>query len=55
MKVCFVSHSSRNGGAERSLLETIGALRGRGVECVALLPGEGWLADQLDRLEVETR
>lgn len=55
MKVCFVSHSSRNGGAERSLLETIRALRGRGVECVALLPGEGWLADELGRSGVEFR
>ena len=55
MKVCFVSHTSRTGGAERSLLETIRALLARDVECVALLPGNGALADALDRIGVEYR
>jgi len=55
MRVCFVSHTSRTGGAERSLLETIRALLARDVECVALLPGQGALADSLDRIGVEYR
>jgi len=49
LTVCFVSHSPRGGGAERSLVETMRALRERGVECVALLPGTGWLAHELER------
>ncbi len=55
MKVCFVSHTSRTGGAERSLLETIRSLRARGVECVVLLPGNGRLAGALDRMRIDYR
>lgn len=53
MKVCFVSHTSRLGGAERSLLETIRALRSRGVECAVLLPSRGPLSDLLEQIPVE--
>jgi len=55
MKVCFVSHSSRNGGAERSLVETIRVLLARNVACVALLPAVGPLSDALDRMGVVYR
>jgi glycosyltransferase involved in cell wall biosynthesis len=47
MKVCFVSHSSAKGGGERSLLETVRALRARNVECTALVPRLGPLASAL--------
>ena len=55
MRVCFVSHTSRTGGAERSLLETIRSLLARDVECVVLLPKNGPLVDALDRIGVEYR
>jgi len=53
MKVCFVSHTSRLGGAERSLVETVRALRSRNVECAVLLPSRGPLCELLDRIPVE--
>jgi glycosyltransferase involved in cell wall biosynthesis len=50
VKVCFVSHSSAKGGAERVLIELIDALRGRGVECYVIMPGsigDGSLINEL--------
>lgn len=47
IKICFVSHSSGKGGAERSLLELIDALKGRGVEAYVLLPSCGPLVEEL--------
>lgn len=41
MKVCFVSHSSQKGGAERALIETIEALKKKGVDCYVLIPENG--------------
>lgn len=52
MKVCFISHSSNNGGAERVLLETIETLQGQGVECRVLLPCYGELCVELGRLNI---
>jgi len=52
MRVCLVSHSSLRGGGERSLLETLEALSGRGVTCAVLLPRRGPLCDELDRMGV---
>jgi glycosyltransferase involved in cell wall biosynthesis len=54
MKVCFISHTSRLDGAERSLLETVRALRTRDVECFVLLPSRGPLSEALERVPVET-
>lgn len=48
MKVCFVSHSSEYGGAERAMIETMDALMGRGVECFVLLHGTGPLSRELN-------
>jgi glycosyltransferase involved in cell wall biosynthesis len=50
--ICFISHSSGSGGAERVLLESVEALKRRGVECRVLLPENGELCGYLDRLGV---
>lgn len=55
LTVCLVSHTAGAGGAERSLRETVRALRGRGVDCVVLLPGHGWLETALAGDGVECR
>jgi glycosyltransferase involved in cell wall biosynthesis len=55
MKIVFVSHSSRLGGAERVLLETIEVLRDRGIGCCVLVPTQGDLCIELSRLGVEFR
>ncbi len=47
MKVCVVSHSAGDGGAERVLIETVEVLRDAGIECLVVLPGEGSLAQAL--------
>jgi glycosyltransferase involved in cell wall biosynthesis len=52
MRICFVSHSSKHGGAERVLLETIEILRSDGIECRVLLPDRGELCAELDCLGV---
>lgn len=53
MKVCFVSHSSAKGGAERALLELLEALEERGVRCYVLLPSNGPIVDELKKLGVD--
>lgn len=55
MKICFFAHSARNGGAERSLLETIEALRAEGVDCVVLAPTTGPFTESLAALGVPHR
>lgn len=52
MRVCFISHSSNNGGAERVLLETIETLQGEGVECRVLLPCYGEFCAELGRRNI---
>lgn len=52
MKVCFLSHSSNTGGAERVLLETIEVLQEEGIECRVLLPSYGELCAELGRLNI---
>jgi glycosyltransferase involved in cell wall biosynthesis len=52
MKICFVSHSSRLGGAEMVLLETIEVLQESGVGCYAVLPSRGPLLAELEKLHV---
>lgn len=47
MRICFVSHSSVKGGAERALLELIDALRMRDIEIYVLLPSYGPLVEEL--------
>ena len=41
MRICFISHTARLGGAERILLETIEVFREQGIECRVILPGLG--------------
>jgi glycosyltransferase involved in cell wall biosynthesis len=50
--VCFVSHSSGGGGAERVLLETVEPLQSQGFGCRVLLPEEGPFCGELTRLGV---
>ncbi|GFP22485.1 hypothetical protein HKBW3S06_01713, partial [Candidatus Hakubella thermalkaliphila] len=47
MRVCFVSNSSQIWGAERSMLELIDGLRGKGVTCFVFLPKHGSLINEL--------
>jgi len=53
MKVCFISHSSAKGGAEKALLELLEALEERGVRCYVLLPSNGPIVDELKKLGVD--
>jgi len=41
MRVCIVSHSAQDAGAERVMLEAVEVLRDAGVECVVVFPGQG--------------
>lgn len=52
MKICFISHSARLGGAEMVLLETIEVLQESGVWCYAVLPSCGPLLLELEKLHV---
>ncbi|MGD9612499.1 MAG: FkbM family methyltransferase [Kiritimatiellia bacterium] len=47
LSVAFFSHSAQLAGAERSLLDLVRGLTGRGVLCSAVLPAEGPLRDEL--------
>ena len=49
MRVAFVSHNSRAGGAEKAMLELIDGLREQGVVCSVLLRERGWLTGELSR------
>ncbi len=49
MRVCFISHTSGKGGAERALLELIDALKERCVKCYVVLPAHGPLVEELDK------
>jgi glycosyltransferase involved in cell wall biosynthesis len=52
MRICFVSHSGKLGGAETVLLETIEILHEQGVECRAILPAIGEFSNRLAQLEI---
>lgn len=52
LRVCFVSHSGTDGGAQRSLLELIEALAAHGVESRVVVPGGGYLTDRLKAVGV---
>lgn len=47
MKVIFVLHSHRAGGAERHLLQLMQGLAAQDVECIYAGPLDGWLGEQL--------
>jgi glycosyltransferase involved in cell wall biosynthesis len=46
-RVCFVSHSGMDGGAQRSMVDLIDALAARGVESRVVLPEGGYVASAL--------
>lgn len=46
-RVCFVSHSGMDGGAQRSMIDLIDALAARGVESRVVLPEGGSMASAL--------
>jgi glycosyltransferase involved in cell wall biosynthesis len=52
MKVCFVLHSSRKGGAERVNLELIDGLKNKGIQCFVILPSYGPLIKELKKRNV---
>jgi glycosyltransferase involved in cell wall biosynthesis len=52
MRVCFVAHSAKKGGAEVVLLEAIDILLRAGIECRVVLPDRGVFCGELDRLGV---
>ena len=56
MRVCFISHSSKpGGGAERSLLDLIDAVKARNVECCCILPKpDQGMKDLLEQRGVKT-
>jgi glycosyltransferase involved in cell wall biosynthesis len=55
IKVCFFSHSSDLGGAQRSLLELVTQLsRDHNVECTVVLPAEGPMVERLEHLGIPT-
>lgn len=47
MKIVFVLHSHRSGGAERHLLQLMQGLSASGIECIYAGPLDGWLGEQL--------
>ena len=55
MRVCFVSNSAGRYGAEIALLELLQGLIKLNVECLVLLPEEGPLLVELDRLHIQWR
>jgi hypothetical protein len=52
VRVCFLSHSKDKGGAERALLESIDALKHRGVDCFVLVPAHGDLSQELRERQI---
>tara|TARA_Y100001936_G_scaffold226575_2_gene246084 strand:+ start:19861 stop:21030 length:1170 start_codon:yes stop_codon:yes gene_type:complete len=53
MRICFISHSTGRHGAEKALLELLEGLLKLNVTCLVILPKEGPLIVQLDRLNIE--
>src|ERR1017187_5334806 len=49
MNVCFISHDSEMGGAERALLELISGLQQRGVACFVILRRAGPIVPRLEQ------
>ena len=55
MRVCFISHSAGRYGAELALLELLQGLVKLGVRCLVLVPKEGPILSELDRMNIEWR
>ena len=54
IEVCYISHVATLGGAERSLLDILGALDRQRYRASVVLPGPGDLCDSLRRIGVAT-
>jgi glycosyltransferase involved in cell wall biosynthesis len=52
VRVCFIAHSSADEGANRALIETIDAMKDRGVDCRVFLPRPGAMQEKLSALGV---
>jgi len=55
MKVCFILHSSKKGGAERVNLELMDGLRNKGIQSFAILPSDGPLIKELKKRNVRLK
>jgi glycosyltransferase involved in cell wall biosynthesis len=55
MRVCFISHSAGQYGAELALLELLEGLTKLNVTCLVLVPAKGPLLEELNRLNIEWR
>jgi len=55
MKICFVLHSSKKGGAERANLELIDELQNKGIKCFAILPTYGAMMGELKKREIPVK
>jgi len=53
MRICFVSHSSVLGGAEKALLELVTTLKEKDVCSVVVLPSYGLFSDELRNLGID--
>jgi len=53
MRICFISHSSAIGGAEKALIELIIALKEKGIYCMVILPSHGHLCDEIKKLKID--
>lgn len=52
MRVCFVAHLSDLSGANRSLIDLVTTLRGKGINIFVVVPRKGELSRELDRLNI---
>ncbi|MBL79138.1 MAG: glycosyl transferase family 1 [Nitrosomonadaceae bacterium] len=52
MRICFISHSSGQHGAELALLELLEGLVKLGVSCMVIVPKEGPLISELEHLKI---
>lgn len=52
LKVCFISHTSKQGGAEKALPKLLEALKTKGVETYVLLPHHGPMENDLKKRNI---
>lgn len=53
MMICFISHSSWLGGAEKALLELVTTLKEKDVYSVVVVPSHGLLSEELDKAGID--
>ena len=52
-KICFISHSSSNGGAENAFPKLLEGLQQKGIKAYVLLPSKGPLISDLKKRNIE--